>query len=74
MAVACAYVLSLNCAARLFQYYFISFVEFPTSPPLIRIISQAKNNIGDDGVRTIADVMRTNSSVQELILVRMCCR
>ena len=35
----CAYVLSLNCAARLVQCY-SSFVEFPPSPPLIRIISQ----------------------------------
>jgi hypothetical protein len=37
-------VLSLNCAARLFQFYF-SFVEFRPSPPLIRIISQLGNNI-----------------------------
>jgi hypothetical protein len=66
-------VLSLNCAARLFQFCF-SFVEFPPSPPLIRIISQSRNNIGDDGMRAIADAMRTNSSVQKLSLVRMCCR
>ena len=73
-AVPCAYVLSLNCAARLFQNYF-SFVEFRPSPPLIRIISQDGNRkIGDDGARAIADAMRTNSSVQELDLVRMCCR
>ena len=66
-------MLSLNCAARLFQFYF-SFVEFPSSPPLIRIISQYYNDIGDDGTRAIADAMRTNSSVQTLYLVRMCCR
>jgi hypothetical protein len=66
-------VLSLNCAARLFQFYF-SFVEFPPSPPLIRIISQGNNEIGDDGARAIADAMRTNSSVRALVLVRMCCR
>jgi hypothetical protein len=65
--------LSLNCAARLFQYYF-SFVEFPQSPPLIRIVSQGGNNFGDDGARAIADAIRTNSSVQALHLVRMCCR
>ena len=66
-------MLSLNCAARLVQCY-LSFVEFPPSPPLIRIISQGHNNIGADGVRTIADAIRTNSSVQKLNLVRMCCR
>jgi hypothetical protein len=64
-------VLSLNCAARLFQYDF-SFVEYPPSPPLIRIISQNDNNIGDNGARAIADAIRTNSSVQLLNLVRMC--
>jgi hypothetical protein len=56
-----------------FQFY-LCFVEFPPSPPLIRIISQGANQIGDDGTRAIADAMRTNSSVQELDLVRMCCR
>ena len=66
-------MLSLNCAARLFQYYF-SFVEFPPSPPLIRIISQGYNKINDDGARAIADAIRTNISVQTLHLVRMCCR
>jgi hypothetical protein len=66
-------VLSLNCAARLFQYDF-SCVGFPPSPPLIRIISQGGNIIGADGARAIADAMRTNSSVQTLDLVRMCCR
>jgi hypothetical protein len=66
-------VLTLNCSARLFQYYF-SFVELPPSPPLIRIILQKNNKIGDDGARAIADAMRTNSSVQKLWLVRICCR
>jgi hypothetical protein len=51
-----------------------SFGEFPPSPPLIRIISQSDNEIGDVGARAIADAMRTNSSVQALGLVRMCCR
>jgi hypothetical protein len=41
---------------------------------LIRIISQSYNEIGDDGTRAIADAIRTNSSVQSLNLVRMCCR
>jgi hypothetical protein len=58
---------------RLFSVFF-SFVEFPPSPPLIRIISQSYSEIGDDGARAIADAMRTNSSVQSLDLVRMCCR
>ena len=58
---------------RLFSVFF-SFVEFPPSPPLIRIISQSNNKIGGDGARAIADAMRTNSSVRELNLVRMCCR
>ena len=31
------------------------------------------NRVGD-GARAIADAMRTNSSVRELHLVRMCCR
>ena len=66
-------MLSLNCAARLFQYFF-SFVEFPPSPPLIRIISQGENKIGADGARAIADAICANSSVQLLNLVRMCCR
>jgi hypothetical protein len=66
-------VLSLNYAARLFQYDF-TCVEFPPSPPLIRIISQHGNNIGADGARAISDAIRTNSSVQKLKLVRMCCR
>ncbi len=66
-------MLSLNCAARLFQFY-LSFVELPPSPPLIRIISQGENEIGANGARAIADAMRTNSSVQWLNLVRMCCR
>jgi hypothetical protein len=57
----------------LFQFCF-SFVELPPSPSLIRIISQSDNEIGDDGTRAIADAMRTNSSVQALNLVRMCCR
>ena len=65
-AVPCAYVLSLNCAARLFQYYF-SFAEYPPSPPLIRIISQNDNNIGDDGVRAIADAIRTGADVTTLL-------
>ena len=52
----------------------VGFVEFPPSPPLIRIISQSSNIIGDDGTRAIADAVRTNSSVQLLGLVRMCCR
>jgi hypothetical protein len=69
----CAYVLSLNRAARLFQFS-LSFVEFPPSPPLIHIISQGSNNIGTVGTRAIADAMRTNSSVQSLGFVRMCCR
>jgi hypothetical protein len=51
-----------------------SFAKFPPSPPLIRIISQSDNKIGDVGARAIADAMRTNSSVQWLGLVRMCCR
>jgi hypothetical protein len=53
---------------------YFSFVEFPPSPPLIRIISQENNHIGAAGARAIADAMRTNSSVQRLNLVRMCCR
>jgi hypothetical protein len=51
-----------------------SFAEFPSSPPLIRIILQGDNEIGDVGARAIADAMRANSSVQKLSLVRMCCR
>ncbi len=58
----------------LFCEIIFSFVEFPPSPPLIRIISQGGNEIGDVGLRAIADAMRTNSSVQTLYLVRMCCR
>jgi hypothetical protein len=57
----------------LFQFSLI-FVEFSPSPSLIRIISQSRNNIGDDGMRAFADAMRANSSVQTLCLVRMCCR
>ena len=38
-------------------------MNFPPSPPLIRIISQSRNNIGDDGMRAIADAILTNSSV-----------
>ena len=37
-------------------------------------VSQDSNNIGDDGARAIADAMRVNSSVQQLHLVRLCCR
>jgi hypothetical protein len=73
-------VLPLNCAARLFQFY-LSFVKFPPSPPLIRIISQGgkktridSQGIGADGARAIADAIRTNNSVRELGLVRGCCR
>ena len=58
---------------RLFSVFFI-FVEFPPSPPLIRIISQHHNKFGDDGARVIADAIRTNSSVRMLYLVRMYCR
>ena len=36
-------------------------------------VSQAFNEIGDDGARAIADAMRVNSSVQMLFLVRLCC-
>ena len=37
---------------------YFSFVEFPPSPPLIRIISQGGNEIGDVGLRAIADAIR----------------
>ena len=37
-------------------------------------MSQRNNKIGADGTRAIADAMRTNSSVQILNLVRLCCR
>ncbi len=66
---------------RLFSVFFVAFPPSPHvpscacgSPPLIRIISQDNNNIGADGARAIADAIRTNSSVRELYLVRMCCR
>ena len=39
-------------------------------PFLTLIVLQKKSNIGDDGAMAIADVMRVNSSVQELYLVR----
>jgi len=58
---------------HVFFHFYLCFVAFPPSRPLIRIISQNSNNIGDDGMRAIADAMRTNSSVQSLFLVRMCC-
>jgi hypothetical protein len=58
----------------LFSVVFVVFVEFLPSRPLIRIISQHGNGIGADGARAIADAMRTNSSVQYLSLVRLCCR
>ena len=89
---------------RLKRLYLVRLflVVFPPSPPLIRIISQGNNEIGDVGARAIADAMRraaithgtathddkifqinskcqsdairTNSSVQTLDLVRICCR
>jgi hypothetical protein len=59
-------VLSLNCAARLFQFYF-SVDGFPPSPPLIRIILQGGDNIGDNGARAIADAMRTGADVTTLL-------
>jgi hypothetical protein len=34
-------------------------VQFPPSPLLIRIISQGGNIFGSDGVRAIADAIRT---------------
>ena len=35
--------------------------------------SQGNNGIGADGAGAIADAMRVNSSVQTLVLVRLCC-
>ncbi len=35
-------------------------------------VSQGNNIIGADGAIAIADAMRVNSSVQELVLVRLC--
>jgi hypothetical protein len=51
-----------------------SIVDFPPSRLLTRSVFQDENNIGADGARAVADAMRFNSSVQELWLVRMCCR
>ena len=36
-------------------------------------VSQDSSKIGADGARAIADAMRVNSSVQKLVLVRLCC-
>jgi hypothetical protein len=58
---------------KLVRLLFFCVAEFPPSPPLIRIISQSFNNIGDEGMCAIADAIRTKSSVQTLGLVRMCC-
>ncbi len=69
------WTLCVCAAAELFYACFqfcFCFVEFPLSPPLIRIVSQSGNRIGADGGRAIADAMRSNSSVRELILVRWC--
>ncbi len=65
--MCCSYVV-----AHVFFQFFLCFVLFPPSPPLIRVISQQHNNIGADGARAVADFMRGNSSVQILSLVRWC--
>jgi hypothetical protein len=69
----CVYVVAELCCTFV-SFFLFSFVEFPPSPPLIRIISQNGNDIRADGARAIADAIRTNSSVQKLYLVRICCR
>ena len=69
----CVYVVAELCCTFV-SFFLFSFVEFPPSPPLIRIISQRSNDIGTVGARAIAHAMLTNSSVQELWLVRRCCR
>ncbi len=56
-----------------FQFYCGCSIYFPLFRLLIRIVSQREYNIGDDGARAIADVMRTNRSVKLLTLVRICC-
>ncbi len=61
----------LNAACRFFT--FVS-LKFPFCHSFLALnVSQSINEIGDDGVRAIADAMRANSSVQELWLVRLCC-
>jgi len=63
---------------RLVRFFSVLFLfcflaVFPVSSLLNCIDSQGYNNIGYDGAKAIAEVLRSNSSVQRLDLVSWFC-